>query len=126
MFKDAGCVTKAVKLIKEINNFGNPKLKESLLGLVSNIIKNGKAHKVYSKKRQFLTHLLFLGEIAAEIVKSGAFKSILDSLGDPNEDVKSSCLAAITNFSANGKRHVQTVTSSDFYFSPRGVCYSQW
>jgi len=46
---------------------------------------------------------LFLGEIAAEIVKSGAFKSILDSLSDPNEDVKSTCLAAITNFSANGK-----------------------
>jgi hypothetical protein len=81
MFKDAGCVPKAVKLIKEINTFGNPKLKESLLGLVSNIIKHG--------------------EIAAEIVKSGAFKSILDSLSDPNEDVKSACLAAITNFSAN-------------------------
>lgn len=59
---------------------------------------------------------LFAGEIAAEIVKSGAFKSILDSLSDPNEDVKSACLAAITNFSANGKRCDQTQLGSDFYF----------
>jgi pantothenate kinase len=41
MFKEAGCVPKAVKLIKEVNSFSNPKIKESLLGLVSNIIKHG-------------------------------------------------------------------------------------
>jgi hypothetical protein len=105
MFKDAGCVPKAVKLIKEINTFGNPKLKESLLGLVSNIIKHGTApQNLLPNKAIILTWRLFAGEIAAEIVKSGAFKSILDSLSDPNEDVKSACLAAITNFSANGKK----------------------
>ncbi len=46
MFKEAGCVPKAVKLIKEINKFSNTKLKESLLGLVSNIIKHGKPHRI--------------------------------------------------------------------------------
>ncbi len=102
MFKDAGCVPKAVKLIKDINKFNNAKLKESLLGLVSNIIKHGKLVKNptldASGSKKF-----YLGEIAAEIVKSGEFKSILDSLSDSNEDVKSTRLAAITNFSANGK-----------------------